>query len=248
MSDIIDAEVEQIPAATFNEPEIVAMTQPHGKLRGLTVQQYLAYVARVSNPSNQTNHLTAPRLLRYLVKHKHWSPFETVVLTQEIVTTRDIGRQILRHRSFSFQEFSQRYADPTRTFDKFIVRDARLQDTKNRQNSIETNDENLIDMWEVKQLQVQREALATYDWALQNNIAKEVARAVLPEGMTLSRLYMTGSLRSWLHYAMVRAGEDTQLEHRIIAQRAWANVVQEFDALKEVKMLADSEEPATGTA
>jgi thymidylate synthase (FAD) len=180
------------------------------------------------------------------VKHKHWSPFETVVLTQEIVTTRDIGRQILRHRSFSFQEFSQRYADPTRTFDKFIVRDARLQDTKNRQNSIETSDENLLDMWEVKQLQVQREALATYDWALQNNIAKEVARAVLPEGMTLSRLYMTGSLRSWLHYAMVRAGEDTQLEHRIIAQRAWANVVQEFEALREVKLLPEPNDDGNG--
>jgi len=166
----------------------------------------------------------------------------------EIVTTRDIGRQILRHRSFSFQEFSQRYADPTRTFDKFIIRDARLQDTKNRQNSIETGDQDLIDMWEVKQLQVQREALATYDWALQNNIAKEVARAVLPEGMTLSRMYMTGNLRSWMHYCWVRMNDDTQLEHRIIAQRAWALVVSEFDALQEVKMLTEAEDDSKGTA
>lgn len=244
----VETIMQDIPAAQYNEPEIVGLTRPYGKLEHLTVGQFLAYVARVSNPSNQSNHMTAPRLLKYLVRHKHWSPFETVSITMEIVTTRDIGRQILRHRSFSFQEFSQRYADPTRTFDKFIIRDARLQDTKNRQNSIETGDQDLIDMWEVKQLQVQREALATYDWALQNNIAKEVARAVLPEGMTLSRMYMTGSLRSWMHYCWVRMNDDTQLEHRIIAQRAWALVVSEFDALQEVKMLTEAEDDSKGTA
>ena len=246
---LVEGILEDIQPAAYNVPEIVGMTQPHGKLRHLTVGQFLAYVARVSNPANQSNHLTAPKLLKYLVRHKHWSPFETVSITMEIVTTRDIGRQILRHRSFSFQEFSQRYADPTSAFGEFIVRDARLQDTKNRQNSIVTGDQDLIDAWEDKQRRAQSASLAAYDWALKNNIAKEVARAVLPEGMTPSRMYMTGSLRSWMHYCWVRMNSDTQLEHRIIAERAWANVVEEFDALKEVKMLAaDSDYPETGMA
>lgn len=220
----------------FGSVNVIACTKPEGELSNLSMAEFLAYVARVSNPDNQHNHLTAVKLLRYLATHQHWSPFEMVNVVVEVVTTRDIARQILRHRSFSFQEFSQRYADPTRTFDTYAVRDARLQDKSNRQNSIETSDQDLIDAWEAKQAQVQSTALAAYNWAVQNNIAKEVARAVLPEGMTPSRMYVNGTLRSWIHYCSVRMHESTQLEHRELAQAIWGLVVEKVPPLKQIHM------------
>jgi len=189
-------------------------------------------VARVSNPSNQNNTLTAPKLLKYLAKHKHWSPFEMVNVVMEINTTRDIGRQILRHRSFSFQEFSQRYADPTKDMG-FVTREARLQDTKNRQNSVETNDEKLASDWEKEQRLVRLAATEAYTWAINNGIAKEQARAVLPEGLILSRMYMAGSLRSWIHYCQVRTDISTQKEHREIALDAWYQITEQFPSLKD---------------
>lgn len=190
-----------------------------------TVQDFIAYCARVSNPSNQFNMETADKLIRYLIEHKHWSPLEMASATIEIVTTRDIGRQILRHRSFSFQEFSQRYADPTKDL-KFVVREARLQDTKNRQNSIQTEDEYLQETWTDYQLGVIEAAKKAYKWAIDNGIAKEQARAVLPEGLTHSRLYMHGTLRSWVHYCSLRCANGTQLEHMEIA-RACAQAIAE---------------------
>lgn len=180
------------------------------------IEDLIAFCARVSNPSNQMNSETSDKLINYLVKHKHWSPFEMVSVCLEIETTRDIARQILRHRSFSFQEFSQRYADPT-TDMSFESREARLQDTKNRQNSIETADETLQRQWKAIQHNVISEAKMAYNWAIQNGIAKEVARAVLPEGLTVSRMYVNGTLRSWLHYIEVRSSKETQKEHRLIA-------------------------------
>ena len=176
----------------------------------------VAFCARVSNPSNQYNTETADKLISYLVKWKHWSPFEMVNVCLEIETTRDIARQILRHRSFSFQEFSQRYADPVKDL-SFEVREARLQDQKNRQNSIEVNDPALDDAWQNKQLAMIEIARLTYQWAIENGIAKEVARAVLPEGLTMSRMYVNGTIRSWLHYIDIRSHEATQKEHREIA-------------------------------
>ena len=176
----------------------------------------IAFCARVSNPSNQTNTETTDKLIGYLVKHKHWSPFEMANLTLEIETTRDIARQILRHRSFTFQEFSQRYADPVKDL-SFTFREARLQDTKNRQNSIETDDKKLQRSWEMIQHNVIGEAKLAYNWAIKNGIAKEVARAVLPEGLTMSRMYVNGTIRSWLHYIEIRSDEATQKEHREIA-------------------------------
>jgi len=180
------------------------------------IQELIAYCARVSNPSNQNNQETSERLLSYLAKHKHWSPFEMVSACIEIETTRDIARQILRHRSFSFQEFSQRYADPTEDLG-FVTREARLQDTKNRQNSIEVDDEQLQYEWEQKQKGVWTIAERTYKWAIENGIAKEQARAVLPEGLTESRLYMNGTIRSWIHFIELRSGNGTQKEHQEIA-------------------------------
>ena len=180
-----------------------------------TVEEQVAHFARVSNPSNQVNNDTAPKLIRYLIKNKHWSPFETVSFTLYIETTRDIGRQILRHRSFSFQEFSQRYADPTQM--EFHIREARLQDTKNRQNSIIVDDQILSNEWKAVQAKVWMDAAQAYKWAIDHNVAKEQARAVLPEGITMSRLYMAGTLRSWIHYIQLRSGNGTQLEHREIA-------------------------------
>ena len=180
------------------------------------IQELIAYCARVSNPSNQNNQETSERLLSYLAKHKHWSPFEMVSACIEIETTRDIARQILRHRSFSFQEFSQRYADPTEDLG-FVLREARLQDTKNRQNSIEVDDEQLQYEWEQKQKGVWAIAERTYKWAIENGIAKEQARAVLPEGLTESRLYMNGTIRSWIHFIELRSGNGTQKEHQEIA-------------------------------
>ncbi len=192
----------------------------------------LAYIARVSNPSNQLNTETAPKLLKYLVKNQHWSPFEMAHMVVEINTTRDIARQILRHRSFSFQEFSQRYA---RADDLgFEVREARMQDNKNRQASLETDDKELVEVWEAQQQDVLRVVKRAYTWALTNGIAKEQARAVLPEGLTHSRLYMAGSVRSWIHYCMLRTDMGTQKEHREVAQACLDILLGEFPALKDV--------------
>jgi thymidylate synthase (FAD) len=210
---------------------IKAVTQPVEEMQ-MTVDEFIAYVARVSNPSNQSNTLTATKLLRYLAKHKHWSPFEMVNIVMEIETTRDIARQILRHRSFSFQEFSQRYADPTQDLG-FVTREARLQDQKNRQNSIETDDEQLAKDWEWLQLALQDKAKEAYSWAIENGIAKEQARAVLPEGLTVSRMYMNGTLRSWIHYCQLRMGPETQKEHREVARDAWYQITEVFPSLKD---------------
>jgi thymidylate synthase (FAD) len=198
----------------------------------LDVQDLVAYCARVSNPSNQLNTETNERLINYLIKHQHWSPLEMVSACLEIETTRDIARQMLRHRSFSFQEFSQRYADPTVDLD-FVIRATRLQDTKNRQNSIELdlNDpahRELNKMWMERQHQLIKLARETYAWAVTNGIAKEQARAVLPEGNTVSRLYMNGTLRSWVHYIQLRAANGTQLEHQEIALACAAVIAQIF--------------------
>ena len=198
---------------------LIGYTQPPENLVGLDdLQDIVAYCARVSNPSNQINSETAPKLLDYLIKHKHWSPFEMCSATLEVETTRDIARQFLRHRSFSFQEFSQRYADINSFDSSFVIREARLQDQKNRQNSIENNDKKLSLEWEAKQTKVIKEAKAAYDWAIKNGIAKEQARAVLPEGNTISKLYVNGTLRSWIHYIELRSANGTQLEHMELAR------------------------------
>ena len=180
-------------------------------------QELIAYCARVSNPSNQLNTDTSEKLIRYLIKHQHWSPLEMVSACMEITTTRDIARQILRHRSFSFQEFSQRYADPTKDLD-FVLREARLQDTKNRQNSIATDDIKLQERWEEQQQFIINVARSAYDWAIVNGIAKEQARAVLPEGLIESKLYMNGTLRSWIHFIELRSANGTQKEHQEVAR------------------------------
>ena len=181
------------------------------------IQELIAFCARVSNPSNQLNSETSEKLINYLIKNYHWSPLEMVNVCLEIETTRDIARQILRHRSFSFQEFSQRYANPTEDLD-FVIREARLQDNKNRQNSIENESSELEIEWANKQKKVIENAISTYEWAIQNGIAKEQARVVLPEGNTVSRLYMNGTLRSWIHYIQLRASHGTQKEHIEIAK------------------------------
>jgi thymidylate synthase (FAD) len=248
----------------MNNAKIIGVTQPtirvddpsdkSGKL--LTVDEFIAYVARVSNPSNQHNTLTAQKLLRYLAKHKHWSPFEMVNVVMEITTTRDIARQILRHRSFSFQEFSQRYADPTQDLG-FVTREARLQDQKNRQNSIEIDDKlievvvgyefiegnpivqpvreqrSLKSEWEARQKQLTNYVEETYEFATKHGIAKEQARSILPEGLTISRLYANGTLRSWIHYCAIRSGPETQKEHRQIALDAWYQITEVFPSLKD---------------
>ena len=179
-------------------------------------QELVAFCARVSNPSNQLNTETSEKLIKYLIKNAHWSPLEMVSACLEIETTRDIARQILRHRSFSFQEFSQRYANPVKDLE-FVTREARLQDLKNRQDSIENDDEEISNMWIKKQEHLINEARETYNWAIENGIAKEQARAVLPEGNTVSRMYMNGTLRSWIHYIELRSGNGTQKEHMEIA-------------------------------
>jgi thymidylate synthase (FAD) len=191
----------------------------------IDVQELVAFCARVSNPSNQFNTDTSEKLIKYLIKHQHWSPLEMVSACLEIETTRDIARQILRHRSFSFQEFSQRYADPTKDL-SFVLREARLQDTKNRQNSVENNNLALAAWWEERQKRVIEEAKNAYEWAITNGIAKEQARAVLPEGLTVSRLYMNGTLRSWIHFIELRSANGTQKEHQEVA-RACAKVIAE---------------------
>jgi len=191
----------------------------------------VAYCARVSNPSNQNNTETNEKLVKYLMKHKHWSPLEMVSVCLEVETTRDIARQLLRHRSFSFQEFSQRYADPTQDLD-FEIRDARLQDPKNRQNSIDIDNAELTEEWEWQQEQVIKAAQRAYSWAIKNGIAKEQARAVLPEGNTVSRLYVNGTLRSWIHYIELRGANGTQKEHINIAY-AVADVIAKIFPLAE---------------
>jgi thymidylate synthase (FAD) len=200
------------------------------------VQELIAFCARVSNPSNQLNTETSERLINYLVKHAHWSPLEMVSACVEITTTRDIARQILRHRSFAFQEFSQRYADPTKDL-TFEVREARLQDTKNRQNSVELDltdpdQRELNKLWAAQQHAVIKAARDAYTWAVQNGIAKEQARAVLPEGNTVSRLYMNGTLRSWIHFIELRSGNGTQKEHQLVAL-ACAKVIAEVFPMAE---------------
>lgn len=202
---------------------LVSYSQPTAEFADLGIsdaQELIAYCARVSNPSNQLNTETSEKLIRYLVKHQHWSPLEMVSACVEITTTRDIARQILRHRSFSFQEFSQRYADPTQDL-SFVVREARKQDPKNRQNSVELEatlgDQNLQEQWSHKQRELIALSKSTYEWAVNNGIAKEQARAVLPEGNTVSRLYMNGTLRSWVHFIELRSGNGTQKEHQEIA-------------------------------
>jgi thymidylate synthase (FAD) len=199
-------------------------------LPNMTAEQLIAYCARVSNPANQDNP-DSERLLKYLVKNKHWSPFEMVHIVMEIQTTRDIGRQILRHRSFSFQEFSQRYAEVQEMSEP---REARLQDTKNRQNSIETDNNDLQNSWNLVQNEMLLAAKTYYDWAIKNGIAKELARAVLPEGLTMSRMYMSGSLRSWIHYCELRMANGTQKEHRELATQCWNIITEQFPSLKNV--------------
>ena len=199
--------------------KLVSYSQPTAEFANIGIsdaQELIAYCARVSNPANQLNTETSEKLIRYLVRHQHWSPLEMVSACMEITTTRDIARQILRHRSFSFQEFSQRYADPTKDLE-FVTRSGRLQDPQNRQNSIEHDDHLLENEWYRAQQRVIYAARREYEWAINNGIAKEQARAVLPEGLIQSRLYMNGTLRSWIHFIELRSANGTQLEHQQVA-------------------------------
>ena len=216
--------------------DLISYTKPseHMFKNGIQeAQDLVAYCARVSNPANQLNTETAEKLVMYLIKHKHWSPLEMVNVVLEIETTRDIAHQIVRHRSFSFQEFSQRYADPTKEL-HFVVREARMQDPDNRQNSIPINNADLAMQWELKQMEVIKTSRAAYDWAIENGIAKEQARAVLPEGNTMTRLYMNGTLRSWVHYIELRSGNGTQKEHMILAQTCARVIAEVFPIITKV--------------
>ena len=224
--------------------KLISYSQPTDEMKsqGINdVQDMVAFCARVSNPNNQYNTDTAEKLINYLIKNSHWSPMELTSLCLELTTTRDIARQILRHRSFSFQEFSQRYADPTAELDEaFVLREARLQDTKNRQNSVELNmnDEAqklLAFEWERAQKRVLFSVKQEYSWAIKNGIAKEQARAVLPEGLTVSRLYMNGTLRSWIHYIQLRSANGTQKEHRDIAIECAKVIAKVFPMANEFK-------------
>ena len=214
--------------------QLLSYSQPTQEFADMGItdaQELIAYCARVSNPSNQLNTDTSEKLIKYLIKHQHWSPLEMVSACLEITTTRDIARQILRHRSFSFQEFSQRYADPTKDL-SFVLREARLQDTKNRQNSVELDtalddDRRLAYQWENIQQDIINRTRDAYSWAIEKGIAKEVARAVLPEGLTESRLYMNGTLRSWIHFIELRSANGTQKEHQEVAV-ACAKVIAEI--------------------
>ena len=220
------------------QARLISYSQPTENLYvGKDIQELIAYCARVSNPSNQNNEETSERLLSYLAKHAHWSPFEMVSACIEIETTRDIARQILRHRSFSFQEFSQRYADPTDDLG-FVLRKARLQDQKNRQNSIDIDDAALQQAWEKVQKNVISGAEAAYQWAIDQGIAKEQARAVLPEGLTVSRMYMNGTIRSWIHFIELRSGNGTQKECQDVAI-ACAKAITEIFPLAD-KFIANS--------
>jgi len=216
--------------------KLLSHSQPTSEFAELGIhdaQELIAYCARVSNPSNQLNTETSERLIRYLVKHQHWSPLEMVSACLEITTTRDIARQILRHRSFSFQEFSQRYADPTQDL-SFVRRAARLQDTRNRQNSIETNDEDLELWWDSAQQEIIDLATKHYARAIELGIAKEQARAILPEGNTISRLYMNGTLRSWIHFIELRSANGTQREHQEVAVACAQVITQIFPMANEL--------------
>ena len=222
---------------SFTRANLISYSQPSFEMevQGLKdVQDLVAFCARVSNPSNQFNKETSEKLIKYLIKHKHWSPLETVSACIEIETTRDIGRQILRHRSFSFQEFSQRYADPTKDME-FMLRETRLQDTKNRQNSIKTEDSRLSAMWRIQQEKVIEAAKTAYKFAIDNGIAKEQARSVLPEGCTMSRMYMNGTLRSWVHYIELRSANGTQLEHIEVAEACAREIARIFPLMEELK-------------
>lgn len=207
---------------------LIAHTQPLND----TAENFIAYCARVSNPTNQYNKGTGPKLLRYCAKNGHWSVFEMVNAVMDIHCTRDIGRQILRHNSFRFQEFSQRYANPTDM--GFAMRDARLQDTKNRQNSIENENQELQSEWIRRQQQHVEMAKNDYAWAIEQGIAKEQARAILPEGLTMSRMFVSGTLRSWIHYCNLRRGNGTQKEHMEIAEACWTELCKVFPILKEI--------------
>ena len=226
----------------MSEVNLIALSKPSAYTDCNSASELVSYTARVSNPTNQSNKKTASKLLGYLIKENHWSPFEMVHMTMEIKTTRDIARQIIRHRSFSFQEFSQRYAEQNNSH----LREARLQDPKNRQNSIELDDtddfgkggnktqnERLYENWNMKQREVINKSQEVYNWALSNGIAKEQARAVLPEGNTESVLYMAGSLRSWIHYCDLRRGNGTQKEHMIVAEQCWRVIEANFPEVVE---------------
>jgi thymidylate synthase (FAD) len=216
--------------------KLVGCTQPTDEFKeeGMgDVQDLISFCARVSNPSNQMNMETTKKLLNYLAKHKHWSPFEMASATMEIETTRDIARQMLRHRSFAFQEFSQRYADPREFGDSFVLREARLQDTKNRQNSIDNVDPRLEGEWRMRQQDVIDKAKEHYNWAIENGIAKEQARAVLPEGNTKSRLYMSGTIRSWIHFIELRSGNGTQKEHIEVAKACAEAITKIFPMVND---------------
>ena len=216
----------------MSEVNLVGLTKPSAYTGCTTANELVAWAARVSNPSNQNNTATAPKLVQYLIKNKHWSPLEMIHVSMEIKTTRDIARQILRHRSFSFQEYSQRYADPTKDLG-FVKREARLQDKTNRQNSIEADNKLLQEHWNIRQAKVIGEARYAYDWAIENGIAKEQARAVLPEGNTESVMIVTGTLRSWVHYCELRMDKATQKEHRIIAEQCWDIISHHFPDVKK---------------
>jgi thymidylate synthase (FAD) len=221
----------------YNKVKLVGYTIPHPEYfknsEVNSITDLIAFCARVSNPSNQLNQGTADKLISYLLSHKHFSPFEMCNAVLEIETTRDIARQILRHRSFSFQEFSQRYADPTQVL-PLVTREARLQDIKNRQNSVETSDADLHINWENLQKDVSKVSLNAYEWAVKNGIAKEVARSVLPEGNMVSRLYMNGTIRSWIHYLEVRTGNGTQKEHIDIAQKCALALSEIFPLINRI--------------
>ena len=217
----------------MSEVNLIGITKPSAYTGCTSANQLVAWTARVSNPSNQNNTKTAPKLVQYLIKNQHWSPLEMVHVSMEIRTTRDIARQILRHRSFMFQEYSQRYADPTKDLG-FVNREARLQDAKNRQNSIEAGDNKLLqENWNIRQARVIGEAQYAYNWAIENGIAKEQARAVLPEGNTESVMIVTGTLRSWVHYCQLRMDKATQKEHRIIAEQCWDIIAHHFPDVKK---------------
>lgn len=228
----------------MSEVNLIGITKPSAYTDCTTANELVAWAARVSNPSNQNNTATAPKLVQYLIKNQHWSPLEIVHVSMEIKTTRDIARQILRHRSFSFQEYSQRYADPTKDLG-FVRREARLQDSKNRQNSIEVGpDQNrLAEEWNVMQTQAINASRMAYQWAIDRGIAKEQARVVLPEGNTESVMIMSGSLRSWVHYCQLRMDKATQKEHRIVAEQCWNIIGQHFpDVIKALDSMKAQEE------
>jgi len=217
----------------MKDVQLIGISSFYGELKDKSPEDAIVYMARVSNPSNQNNFESSDKLIRYLIKNRHWSPFEMVHIVMEINTTRDIGRQILRHRSFSFQEFSQRYADPTKAFGFTNLREARLQDLKNRQNSIEmdetsTDHRHLQYLYEQAQIKIKELAIDSYDYLIKKGMAKEQARSILPEGLMMSKMYMSGSLRSWIHYCDLRMANGTQKEHMEIAIKCWSIIKKEF--------------------